>query len=242
MTPLTTPPLPPKIIQKLHELDIDSIEALRQKGALTAFLLLKAAKLGVTDHLLWQLMALTENRHTSELTATEKAYWHTQLKQHPPVDCFPPLAQMQHWMGQALMQAQNALNAHEVPIGAVVVHNQTIIGQGFNQCITHHNISHHAEIQALADAGRYTQNYRLQQCDVYVTLEPCAMCASALIQARVRRVIYATTEKKSGAAGSVLNLFAQRSLNAHTAVLGGVLANESQQLLQQFFQAKRQHG
>jgi hypothetical protein len=101
------------------------------------------------------------------------------------------------------------------------------------------NISHHAEIQALAAAGQVLGNYRLNECDVYVSLEPCAMCASAMIQARVARVVFAAHEPKTGAAGSVLNLFSNNQLNQHTAMLGGLLADEAKQQLQAFFRLRR---
>ncbi|MDO5640630.1 MAG: nucleoside deaminase, partial [Neisseria sp.] len=106
-------------------------------------------------------------------------------------------------------------------------------------CIADHNISHHAEIRALAAAGLALQNYRLDQCDVYITLEPCSMCASALIQARVKRVIYGAAEPKTGAAGSIIDLFSDGRLNKHSAVQGGILADECQAVLQRFFQQKR---
>jgi tRNA(Arg) A34 adenosine deaminase TadA len=106
--------------------------------------------------------------------------------------------------------------------------------------VADHNISHHAEIRALAAAGAALQNYRLDQCDVYITLEPCSMCSSALMQARVRRVVYGAAEPKSGAAGSVVNLFAEPRLNPHSAVKGGILAAECRALLQDFFRQRRQ--
>ena len=142
-------------------------------------------------------------------------------------------------MQAALVQAALAAEAGEVPVGAVVVHCGNIVAQAYNRCVADCNVSHHAEILALAQAGQVLGSYRLNECDVYVSLEPCAMCASALMQARVARVIFAASEPKTGAAGSVVNLFANKVLNAHTAVLGGVLADEAQAILQQFFQSKR---
>ena len=238
-TPLTTPPLAPKTIAVLKQLDINCVEDLQLRGALTAFLQFKSISSGCTESLLWQFIAITENRSAQNITSAEKEYWRKKLKLHPPVAVFPVETIMQQWMQHALNAAQQALLLNEVPVGAVVVHENKLVGFGFNRCITDHNISHHAEIQALSAAGKTLANYRLQHCDVYVTLEPCAMCASALIQARVRRVIYAATESKTGAAGSVINLFANRQLNSHTAILGGIMAAESQQLLQEFFQKKR---
>ena len=143
------------------------------------------------------------------------------------------------WMRLALQAAHEAAARGEVPVGAVVVHRGEIIAQAHNRCVADCSISHHAEIQALAAAGQALGNYRLNECDVYVSLEPCAMCASAMIQARVARVVFAAHEPKTGAAGSVLNLFANKQLNQHTAILGGVLADEAKQQLQAFFRLRR---
>ena len=131
--------------------------------------------------------------------------------------------------------------AGEVPVGAVVVHQNQVIGRGFNRCVGDHSISRHAEICALGEASRHMGNYRLDECDVYVTLEPCSMCAGAIMQSRIRRLIYAAAEPKSGAAGSVVDLFAEKALNPHTAVYGGILADEARTLLQRFFQQRRGH-
>ncbi|MCO6513492.1 MAG: tRNA adenosine(34) deaminase TadA [Snodgrassella sp.] len=239
ITPFTTPPLTPKTIAILKQLDIHCVEDLQRRGAITAFLQLKNISTSSTESVLWQFIALVENRAAQSLSAEEKTFWRQQIKQHPPVALFPSAKIMQHWMQQALHAAQQAQLLNEVPVGAVVVYENNLIGYGYNRCITDHNISHHAEIQALTAASKTLSNYRLQDCDVYVTLEPCAMCASALIQARVKRVIYGTAEIKTGAAGSVINLFNNRQLNTHTAVLGGILAAESKELLQQFFRHKR---
>ena len=130
--------------------------------------------------------------------------------------------------------------AGEVPVGAVEVRQGEIIGRGTNACVAEHSVCRHAEIAALTEAGRRLGNYRLDGCDLYVTLEPCSMCAGAIMQSRIRRLIDAAAEPKTGAAGSVLDLFANRQLNPHTAVQGGVLAGESAQLLQRFFQERRQ--
>ncbi|MBY0346277.1 MAG: tRNA adenosine(34) deaminase TadA, partial [Neisseriaceae bacterium] len=129
--------------------------------------------------------------------------------------------------------------AGEVPIGAVVVHQGQIIARAGNQPIAQCDPTAHAEINALRLAASTLGNYRLAECDVYVTLEPCPMCASALLQARVARVIYAAPEPKTGAAGSVIDLFAHRQYNQHTAVMRGVLAADSLALLRDFFAKKR---
>lgn len=239
-TLMTTPPLPHRTISILKQLDIHNVEDLQRRGPITTFLQLRNMSTGTTERVLWQLIALVENCSVQSIGTKEKEYWRQQLKQHPPVAIFPAKENMESWMRHALMAAHQAQLLGEVPVGAVVVYKNNIIGLGYNRCITDHNVSYHAEIQALTEASQKQRNYRLQECDVYVTLEPCAMCASALIQARVHRVIYGAQEPKTGAAGSVIDLFSNRQLNSHTAILGGVMAEESQQLLQQFFHHKRQ--
>lgn len=144
------------------------------------------------------------------------------------------------FMAQALAQARLAQQAGEVPVGAVVVKNGQVIGVGHNAPLTRHDPSAHAEIMALRAAATALGNYRLDGCELYVTLEPCAMCAGAMLHARLARVVYGASEPKTGAAGSVLNLFAQTALNHHTALQGGVMASECAALLADFFQARRQ--
>ena len=144
------------------------------------------------------------------------------------------------FMLRALALAREAGAEGEVPVGALVVKDGEVIAAAHNLCVSSHNISQHAEIRALSQAGAALQNYRLDECDVYITLEPCSMCSSALMQARVRRVVYGAAEPKSGAAGSVVNLFAEPRLNPHSAVKGGILAAECRALLQDFFRQRRQ--
>ena len=142
-------------------------------------------------------------------------------------------------MRLALDQALNAQLAGEVPVGAVILREGRLIATGYNRPITTHDPTAHAEIVALRHAALLQQNYRLPDCTLYVTLEPCAMCAMALLHARVQRVVFAATDPKTGAAGSVLNLFAQAGLNHQTALHSGVLAEPASQLLRQFFADRR---
>ncbi len=142
-------------------------------------------------------------------------------------------------MQAALIEARAAMAAGEVPVGAVVVKGGQVIATGRNSPIEAHDPTAHAEIQALRAAAKALGNYRLDDCELYVTLEPCAMCSGAMLQARLKRVVFAAAEPKTGAAGSVLNLFAEARLNHQTAVQGGVMAEESAVLLQSFFAEKR---
>ena len=143
------------------------------------------------------------------------------------------------FMRHALKCAQQAYDAGEVPVGAVVVCDNQIIATGFNQPISLNDPSAHAEMQALRNAGIALQNYRLPECELYVTLEPCLMCTGAMFHARVTRVVYGAADYKTGVAESVMNVYAHEQLNHHTSVVGGVLADEARALLQQFFQERR---
>ncbi len=143
------------------------------------------------------------------------------------------------FMREALALAQRAAELGEVPVGAVVVRDGTIIGRGFNQPISARDPTAHAEVVALRDAAAATGNYRLVGSQLYVTLEPCAMCAGAIIHARVARLVYGAADPKTGACGSVVDLFRESRLNHHTSVLAGVLAEPSAKLLSAFFTARR---
>ncbi|MBL8518342.1 MAG: tRNA adenosine(34) deaminase TadA [Betaproteobacteria bacterium] len=142
-------------------------------------------------------------------------------------------------MREALALARQAAEAGEVPVGAVVVKDGVIVGRGMNRPIAGHDPSAHAEIAALRDAGQRLQNYRLVGCTLYVTLEPCAMCVGAMLHARVARVVFGASDPKTGACGSVINLFEEERLNHHATVEGGLLAEESADMLKAFFASRR---
>lgn len=143
------------------------------------------------------------------------------------------------FMQQAISQAHNAWALGEVPVGALVVRDGEIIATGFNQPIGTHDPTAHAEIMALRAAAEIIGNYRLPGCELYVTLEPCAMCAGAMMHARLARVVYGAPDPKTGACGSVVDLFAQQMLNHHTKVTAGVMAHECGNLLRDFFAERR---
>jgi tRNA(adenine34) deaminase len=143
------------------------------------------------------------------------------------------------WMTAALALARAAGARGEVPVGAVVVRDGVIVGQGSNAPIAERDPTAHAEIVALRAAGRALGNYRLPGCELYVTIEPCAMCAGAILQARIGRVVFGAPDPKTGACGSVLDLFAEARLNHHATVAGGVLARACGELLTRFFDVRR---
>jgi tRNA(adenine34) deaminase len=145
----------------------------------------------------------------------------------------------EHAMRLALDQALNAALVGEVPVGAVILRDGQVIATGYNRPITTHDPTAHAELVALRHAATLLENYRLPDCELFVTLEPCAMCAMALLHARFKRVVFGAYDPKTGAAGSVVDLFAQPQLNHHTALHGGVLADQCGDLLRAFFARRR---
>ena len=143
------------------------------------------------------------------------------------------------FMDAALVLAREAATLGEVPVGAVVVNDGEIVGRGCNQPIGRRDPTAHAEVMALRDAAQRLGNYRLPGCTLYVTLEPCAMCIGAIFHARIGRVVFGARDPKTGAAGSVIDLFAEDRLNHHAEIVGGVMAEECGALLSEFFAARR---
>jgi tRNA(adenine34) deaminase len=143
------------------------------------------------------------------------------------------------WMEEALRSAHRALEAGEVPVGAVVVCAGRIVGRGWNRSIGENDPTSHAEIVALREAGRNLNNYRLGECDLFVTIEPCAMCAGAMVHARINRLIYGADDAKAGAVRSAMQLLQHSAMNHHIEVCSGVLAGRCAELMQSFFRDRR---
>jgi len=171
--------------------------------------------------------------------AARKQAWLAQAMQVEELPAATPDADAV-FMRLAIDQAHNAWALGEVPVGAVVVKDGQVLATGFNQPIGNADPTAHAEIQSLRAAAALLGNYRLAHCDLYVTLEPCAMCAGAIQHARIRRLVYGARDPKTGACGSVVDLFAEPRLNHHTRVRGGVLADDCGGLLSQFFAHRRE--
>ena len=142
-------------------------------------------------------------------------------------------------MREALDLAAQAAAAGEVPVGAVVVKDGEIIGRGYNRPITTADPTAHAEVVAMRDAAKRLENYRLVDCELYVTLEPCVMCVGAMVHARIKRIVYGTRDPKTGACGSIVDLPGLATFNHHGVFEGGVLAQESAEILRRFFAARR---
>jgi len=142
-------------------------------------------------------------------------------------------------MAEALRAAQRALDLGEVPVGAVVVHRGKIVARGFNRNLLDSDPTAHAEIVALRDAGASTGNHRLSDCEFFVTIEPCAMCAGAMVHARIRRLVYGADDPKAGAVHSALHVLNHPALNYQIEVRSGVLAGRCAEILQEFFRSKR---
>jgi len=143
------------------------------------------------------------------------------------------------WMEEALRSAQRALEAGEVPVGAVVVCESRIVGRGWNRNITDFDPTAHAEIIALREAGATVGNHRLEDCDLFATIEPCAMCAGAMVHARIKRLVYGADDPKAGAVQSVMQVLKHPQLNHRMEVRGGVLAGLCAEVLQEFFRNRR---
>ena len=145
----------------------------------------------------------------------------------------------ERWMAEALALARLAQARGEVPVGAIVVRDGAIVGRGGNAPIAGNDPTAHAEIAALREAAQALGNYRLPGCELYVTIEPCAMCAGAIMHARIRRLVFGAPDPKTGACGSIVDLFAEPRLNHHTTVTGGVAADACAALLSDFFASRR---
>jgi tRNA(adenine34) deaminase len=143
------------------------------------------------------------------------------------------------WMEEALRAAQRSLDTGEVPVGAVVISEGKIVGRGFNRNILDSDPTAHAEVVALRDAGASIGNHRLSDCEVFVTIEPCAMCAGAMVHARIRRLIYGADDPKAGAVQSVLHILNHPALNHRIEVRSGVLAGRCADILREFFRSRR---
>lgn len=231
--------LSPNIQNALNQLNLTTPQDIATTGVVKVFLLLKELGLTPTKSVLWRLDAFARGVSLGEIDDTRKQQLSGCLKAHLPVAIFPSVAKMQHFMSIALTEAQKAAQQDEVPVGAVVVCQDKVIAQAHNTSEKDGIAFHHAELNALTIAAKVCGKSRLCDCDIYITLEPCLMCAGAILHARIRRLIFAAYEPKTGVAGSLANIFADKKFNHHTAVLSGVCEKEAQNMLKAFFSVRR---
>ncbi len=232
-----------KIIEQLTILGITSLDEFCQLETISIFFLLKDSGYPATPWLLYQLDAARRQVNWRHISQKERKLLRNTLAANSPIQApYPTKEEIEKFIDVARQLANKAETQDEVPIGAIVVKNDQIIGQGYNNTITQKSPFAHAEIIALQEAAKAIGNYRLIDCDLYVTLEPCIMCAGAISQARIKRLIFGTKEPKSGAAGSVINIFANHKLNAYTAVFGPVDSINCAAQLTNFFRQKRQYN
>jgi tRNA(adenine34) deaminase len=207
-----------------------------RRGSLPAWLADAASSMDAGQ--IASTVAAAREAHDTRREARRQAWLASQIQVTEEADA--PTDADTNFMRLALDQAHNAWALAEVPVGAVIVRDGKVIATGFNQPIGNTDPTAHAEIQAMRAAAELLGNYRLNHCEIYVTLEPCAMCAGAMQHARIKRLVYGAPDPKTGACGSVVDLFAEARLNHHTTVRAGVLADESAALLSSFFSERRQ--
>ena len=145
----------------------------------------------------------------------------------------------EYWMEEALKRADIAKEQGEIPVGAIIVRNDEIIAEGYNLSITQHDPSAHAEMMAIRAAGKVLENYRMLDCTLYVTLEPCPMCAGLMVHSRIKRLVYGASDEKTGSAGSIMDLTRHDKLNHQVEVTAGVLAERCSRVLSDFFKMRR---
>jgi tRNA(adenine34) deaminase len=145
----------------------------------------------------------------------------------------------EYWMAEALKRADIAKEKGEIPVGAIIVRDNQIIAEGYNLSITEHDPSAHAEMMAIRAAGKVLENYRMLDCTLYVTLEPCPMCAGLMVHSRIKRLVYGASDEKTGSAGSIMDLTRHEKLNHQVEVTSGVLAEQCSNKLSEFFKMRR---
>lgn len=242
--------LPHYLVKKLSKLNINNLEELQQLDPMRVFQWLKYQHPGITNQVLFDLYSLCKHHNLSaNLSITTKESILTQFKEYTP--SYPPLPKqtISHYLNHALNNAKMALNHNEIPIGAVIVHDITpnaqnhedfqIIGHGYNLTLTNKDILAHAEIIAIKEASKYLNTHRLNNCDLYVTIEPCLMCVGAILHSRIRRIIFGAAEPKTGAIISQYKVLENKNFNHHTEAIGPFNNSLYKTSLQEFMKNKR---
>ena len=225
--------------KKLQEIGIYNLKELDEIGFIQAFSLIKNKFPSVTFNLLYELFCLLNNISFSDLTKEMKQKLIIEYKKQPPQYAMPDSMLIEKYLNCALELAMIAYEEQEIPIGAVIVYNNQIIGQGYNQTRQYNDILAHAEIQAIRKAQEYLGNFRLNQCDLFVTVEPCVMCSGAIINSRIKRVVFGANEPKTGACISQYKIFENKAVNSHCQQIGPINQHKYGQLMQDFFRGKK---
>lgn len=223
---------------KLGQIGISSLDELMAIGYLEVFSRLRLTLSGISFKELFILYSLVNRIEYKELTEGLKSDLIKEFKGLSPRYKLLPPETINNYLAIAEELAYQAKNAGEIPIGTIIVENDQIIGRGFNQTRSHNDILAHAEIQAIREAQDFKQNFRLNDCDLYVTIEPCLMCSGAIINSRIRRLIFGAREPKTGACVSQFQIFNNSNVNHHCEIIGPVDQDKYSQPLSEFFQFK----
>lgn len=227
--------IPFYLAQKIDMANITTDWQMQKDGYLDAFAELRLLYPSIAYQALFDLYLVTNDLDSGQLSSDKQQTLIAEYKNLPLRHVAIPQSQIELYLGRALEQAQLAYEINEVPIGAVIVCDNQIIGRGYNRTKIENNILAHAELIAIQDAQKNLNNHRLIGCDLYVTIEPCLMCSGAIINSRLQRVIYGAHETKTGACASQYNVFANRQTNHHCQVIGPIDQLKYSQLIHDFF-------
>lgn len=230
--------IPYYLKSKLERLNLATTKLIRQHGYLEIYSQLKLAFPSINYQALYDLYCLAQQSLCYTLAPEKQAELRAEFKAMTPRHIWLKPDTIKHFLTAAEEQAQLALQDNEVPIGAVIVHQEQIIARGYNHTRRDNNIMAHAEIVAILAAQQHLQNYRLNECDLYITVEPCLMCSGAIINSRIKRVIFGACEPKTGAYISQHQVFNNKKTNHHTEVIGPIDQNHYSRLISTFFQNK----
>lgn len=230
--------IPYYLKSKLERLNLATTKLIRQHGYLEIYSQLKLAFPSINYQALYDLYCLAQQSLCYTLAPEKQAELRAEFKAMTPRHIWLKPDTIKHFLTAAEEQAQLALQDNEIPIGAVIVHQEQIIARGYNRTRGDNNIMAHAEIVAILAAQQHLQNYRLNECDLYITVEPCLMCSGAIINSRIKRVIFGACEPKTGAYISQHQVFNNKKTNHHTEVIGPIDQNHYSRLISTFFQNK----
>jgi tRNA(adenine34) deaminase len=232
--------IPAYLAEKLNKLQLNSVKLIRKYGYLEIYAQLKITYPSINFQPLYALYCISQGSYPYVIPKDKQQELILKYKSLSKRHVWLPAASINHYLNAAEQQALKAVAAQEIPIGAVIVYQDKIIAQAYNQTRSKASILAHAEIEALQQAEKILGNFRLPQCDLYVTIEPCLMCSGAIINSRIRRLVFGALEPKSGAYHSQLQVFTNKSINHNTHVIGPIDQTHYSMLLQQFLKQRRQ--